>query len=177
MSDEPPSLSVKLGGSGAPFPIDHKGVTYRVSPPANLARDYLNKLIVATALKAAQQSDADIPGIGSLAQFRADYDQKKYRPGASRWKEWATGEQGNALFLASLLYPNHPDVTLELAEELIREEEDAVTVALGEVMPPFFDLLAADPTLPPPLRDGFRSGAAALRARLAEAASLKPPAG
>jgi hypothetical protein len=176
MSDEP-SLSVKLGGSGAPFPIEHKGTVYRVSPPTNLCADFLDKLIVRAALAAAQQSDADIPGLGSLPQFRADYDQKRFRRGAAKWKEWATGEQGNALFFTSLLYPNHPDATLELAEAIMAAKPDEVAVAMGELIPPFFDLLAADEKIPPPLREGFRSGAAAIRAKVAEAASLKPPAG
>jgi hypothetical protein len=167
-----------LGGSGVPFPVPHNGVVYHVAPPTLLARDCLNKMVVALALRSAQQADAEVPGLGGLDAFRSDYNQRKYRPGGPKWREWVTGEYGTTLFLASLLYQHHPkEASVELAEELIREQPDAVAVAMGEVVPGFFDLLAADKSLPPELREGFRRGAEGLRLRVAEAARLTPPAG
>jgi hypothetical protein len=177
MTDTPTEGDL-LGGSGAPFPIAHAGRTYHVAPPTVLARDALNKFVVGTALQAAQRADVELPGLGALDQFRSDYALKKYRPGGPKWKEWVNGEHGNALFLASLLYQHHPkEASFELAEELIRDQPDAVVAAFGEVIPGFFDLLAASPDLPPELRDGYRRAAEALRERMADAARLTPPAG
>jgi hypothetical protein len=175
--DDAPSLGTILGGSGAPFPVEHAGRTYRIAAPTNQARDVFHKLVVAAALKGAQQAEIDMPGLGCLDQFRRDYAAGKYKPGASGWREYGTGEKGNALFLAALLYQHHPDITPDAAEELYEAQPDAVGVALAEVMPPFFDILGADTRLPPPLRAGFRAGAEEMRKKVAEAVSLTPPAG
>jgi hypothetical protein len=175
--DDAPTLSTILGGAAAPFPVEHGGRTYHVAPPTNLARDVFHKLVVAAALKGAQRAELDMPGLGFLDQFRRDYAAGAYKPGAEGWKRYAVGEGGNALYLAALLYQHHPDATPEFAEELAAAQPDAVAVALAETMPPFFDLLGTDDRLPPPLREGYRAGAAAMRGRVAEAASLRPPAG
>lgn len=175
--DDAPTLSTILGGGGAPFPVEHAGKTYRVAAPTNQARDVFHKFVVAAALKGAQQAEMDLPGMGFLDQFRRDYAAGAYKPGADGWKRYATGEGGNTLFLAALLYHHHPDITPEAAAELERAQPDAVAVALAEVMPPFFDLLGTDDRLPPPLREGFKAGAAAMRKKVAEAAALTPPAG
>lgn len=177
MTPDTPTLSTILGGSGAPFPVEHNGTTYRVSAPTNLCRDVFHKMVVAAALKGAQDAEAELPGLGCLDQFRRDYAAGAYKPGAEGWRRYATGERGNAVFLAALLYPHHPDATVQLAEELAAACPDAVAVALAEVMPPFFDLLAADERVPPPVRASFRAGAAAFRKAVAAAASLTPPGG
>lgn len=175
--DDAPALSDILGAAGGAFPVEHAGRTWRVGAPTLRARDVFHKLLVAAALKAAQESDLDIPGLGTLKQFRDDHHQKKYRPGAEKWREWAEGEEGNALFLASLLYQHHPaEASVELAKQMIEESPDAVAVALGEVLPGFFDLLAADERMPRPVRDLYSRAAAHLR-RKATGAPPTPPAG
>jgi len=176
-TDDAPTLSTVLGGSGAPFPVQHGGKTYLISAPTNLARDVFHKFVVAAALKGAQQAEIDMPGLGCLDQFRRDYAAGAYKPGADGWKRYATGDKGHTLFLAALLYQHHPDITPDAAESLEAAQPDAVGVALAEVVPPFFDLLAADDRLPHPLREGFKAGAAAMRAKATEVASLTPPAG
>lgn len=172
-----PLLSSILGAAGAPFPITHNGKTYHVGAPTLQARDVFHKLVVATALRDAQQADIDLPGLGAMAAFRDDYKEKLYRPGAEKWLRYATGNRSNAIFLAALLYGNHPDATVDLAEELIAAEPDAVSVALGEVMPNFFDLLAADKALPLPVQEAFTRGAKSLQEKLASLDSLKPQGG
>lgn len=170
--DAKPAEGDILGGSAAPFPVEHAGRTWLVGAPTVGARDALNKFVVDHAMRAARKSDTDVPGLGAFAEFRSDHAQRKYRPGGTKWREWVTGEDGNALFLASLLYQHHPkEASVELAEELIREQPDAVAVALAEVTPDFFALLAADKRLPPELAAGFTAAAAALRSRLTPPAS------
>lgn len=172
MTPDAPTEAELLGGSAMPFPVEHAGKTWLVGAPTVGARDALNKFVVVHARNSALKSDVEVPGLGVHDQFKADHGQRKYRPGGPKWREWVTGDDGNALFLASLLYQHHPkEASVDLAEELIREQPDAVAVALAEVIPGFFDLLAADKGLSPDLREAFRRGAEALRAR------LTPPAG
>jgi len=166
----PPTEGDFLGGSAAPFPVTHDGKTWLIGAPTLGARDALNKFVVVHAMGTARQADINTPGLGVFDQFKADHGQRKYQPGRSRWREWVTGEDSNALFLASLLYQHHPkEACVELAETLIREKPDEVGIAMAEVIPGFFDLLAADKSLPPELREGFRAGATVLRSR------SKPP--
>lgn len=177
MSDTPPPPSEGdiLGGVAAPFPVHHKGRAWLVGAPTVAARDALNKLVVDFAMQSARASDIELPGLAAFAEFRTDHAQRKYRPGGPKWREWVTGEFSNALFLASLLHQHQPrEATVDLALELIREQPDAVAVALGEMVPPFFDLLAATPDLPPEWAMGFRETGRVLRAKVAAATSLPP---
>jgi hypothetical protein len=176
MTPDTPTLGDVLGAAGGPFPVEHGGRTWLVGAPTLQARDVFHKLLVAAALKAAQEADIDIPGLGTVKQFRDDHHQRKYRPGGEKWREWTEGEDGNALFLASLLYQHHPaDASVELAKRLIEEAPDAVAVALGEVLPGFFDLLAADERMPRPVRDLYSRAATILRRKATP--SPTPPGG
>jgi len=171
-----PTLSDILGAAGAPFPVEHAGKTWYVSAPTTRARDVFHKLVIVTALKGAQAADAELPGLGDLDRFSRDMRNGLYKPGATGWLEVAKGEKGNALFLASLLYEKHPDVTVEQAEELLAAQPVAVSVALAEVIPGFFTLLAESPKMPPNVAAAFRLAGPKLAAQLrSESAPPTPP--
>lgn len=167
MSGDDPRPGDLLGAAGAPFEVDHAGRTWRVGHPTQRAKDQFNKLVKADALRRAQQEDAELPGLGALDQFRRDIAAGHYKPGGKLWVELVTGPRANVLFLLALLREHHPDATPADAEALTRDAPDAVAVALTEVTPPFFALLAADPETPPPT-------AAALREAVARATAVRP---
>ncbi len=178
-ADDAPPLSAVLGAAGAPFEIDHGGRTWRVGHPTRRAADAFNKLVKADALRQAQQEDAEFPGLGAVEQFRRDVTAKHYQPGGRLWAELATGHRANALYLLALLREHHPEAAVADAEGLIRDTPAAVAVALEEVTPPFFDLLATTEGMPPDRGAALRTAAATLRearpARPTPGAGSTPP--
>lgn len=163
-----PTLSDLLGGAAAPFPIDHAGKTWKVGPPTKLARDAYHKFVVAALVQGAQQADADVPGIGAMAQLRDQITDGKHKPGGPLWVRTTEGPRGNACFLAALLYPNHPDVSLADADALVAAAPDAVGIALKVMVPDFLEVLAADERMPRPVAVALAAMAPAIRAKLSD---------
>jgi hypothetical protein len=162
MPDDEPRLGDILGAAGSPFEIDHAGKTWRVGHPTQKARDAFNKLVKADALREAQAADAEFPGLEAVTQFRRDV--RHYSPGGKLWRERITDPRANVLYLLALLREHHPDAGVDDAEALVRDAAPLVAVALEEVTPRFFDLLAADREVPPEVAAALRTAAAAMRA-------------
>ena len=87
---------------------------------------------------------------------RADVQAGKYRTFGEGWDAVMGRPDGSGgeLFLLSLLRTEHPEATIDDAKRLKLFHDDQLTLALDEVSPAFFQVLAEDEKVPPAARPG-----------------------
>ncbi len=146
MSDEsqPVGIGPVLGAAGPCPVIVHKGKSWTVGHPTQKAKSWLEKLVAACALETLAELKDVLPPDEYLAR-RASLDQniyqKQHRTWGPLWTTVTSGEDGDAVFLLSLLKLHHPEATMADARELHLNANREVGLAFAEVLPAFFTLL------------------------------------
>jgi len=142
-----PSVSETLG---LPAEVKHGKDVYKLGPPNQLAKAYLEKSLAANAVKAVAELQDVLPAKEYKAMFDAVVAKvagRGYATGSQGWFEQLSGVDGTWSFILSLFRVNHPDMTLEQAKTIGKESEADLAVAMAHVVPDFFAL--ALPDLPP----------------------------
>src|SRR5262249_26118772 len=143
---EPQGMIATLGDAG-PCPTIADGTkTWNIGHPTQRAKAELELLVVQAATKNLDDLKDVLPKkewelekskLSGLIRGRA------WQTFGQLWAEQVNGPLADALFLLSLAKPHHPEMTLADAERLWLDENDQCRVALGIVVPGFFDLLMA----------------------------------
>lgn len=155
---EAPGLNAVLGQSGACPEISDNGKTWKIAHPTQQAKAILNVLIVQRASEEIETQGKNLPpGVSarmfdSLTKMVVAKHFHTWHPG---WLEAVGSQDGDILFLLSLLKINHPTATEADAFTLYANCPGKVKIALAQVMPPFFDLL--EPDFPPQVEASQRA--------------------
>ena len=140
-------LNATLGESGACPEIVHNGKTWKVGYPTQKAKAILNNLVVAYASAEIQTASESLPPAlyqQMLSDFTTKIGQRYYKTWHQGWIEIAMGQDGDILFLLSLVKLHQPNATENDARMLFEECGPMVQTAMAQVMPVFFQILEAD---------------------------------
>lgn len=174
MSDEAipaTGISPVLGAAGPCPTVVHQGKTWTVGHPTQKAKAWLEKLVAASALETVNELKDVLPS-DEWAAEKAKVDKqifaKQHRTWGPLWTTVTSGEDGDAIFLLSLLKLHHPEATMADARELHLNANQDVGLAFAEVLPSFFTILTE--TYPVIAEDR-----PAVAAEYAKAFKLSPP--
>jgi hypothetical protein len=139
-----PGIGPALGDAGAHPTVTLDGKTWTVGHPTQKAKSELELFVIA----AAKKNLADLRPTMSEAEWVQEQEELRLQLYGRAWQTWGklwaaltNGPLGDALFLASLLKDQHPEVTLDAAERLWLGANDDCRLALSIVVPDFFALL------------------------------------
>lgn len=157
MSDEnlPAGVGPVLGAHGACPAIDYAGKTWSVSWPTQRAKAELEILVAATAFANLEQLASVLPPErykAKCAELDAQIYAGQHRSWGALWSAVNSGPDGTPLFLLSLLKIKHPEATITDARKMWRDVNRQVNLALAQVIPGFFTILADDLPVPPEQR-------------------------
>ena len=140
---------------------DAAGRTWRLGRATGEAR----KAMIAAVAQLSWRNVAELQTVCPEAYEEAkeaysrDVGAEQHKPGGKLWTAHARGPASTALFVYSLLKPQHPTATLADARELLAHDPGGVGAAVAALVPSFFDMLADHPETPPEHRAAFREGA------------------
>lgn len=140
-------INAALGQSGPCPEVVCNGKTWKIGHPTQVAKAELNRIVVATAAAAVEQNRSVLPPAmfqQMISDLTAKIGKRYYQTWHEGWIEIALGQDGDILFLLSLLRQNHPAATEADARMLYAECGDQLKVAMAQVMPVFFQVLEAD---------------------------------
>lgn len=174
----PPSIGDVLGAAGACPEIELRGKRWKVGHPTQRAKDRLEKLVVSLCWESIKAAQCGVPELDErlVADFTKAVRNREYRTGGAGWAEAFGRPEGQVAFALSLLQEHHPEATADDAVALMSEKGDEFNVALAQVVPGFFGVIAADLKMPPEKREAWvREKAAAFLAALKTPSSSPPP--
>jgi len=150
-----PGIGDVLGDSGALPEITCDGKTWKIGKPTQRAKDALEELIVADAVREITSLKEVIPGAAYKelwGDLRAAIANKEYRTWGPGWLAGLDAFDGDIKFLTSLLRERHDEATVADAKGLIEKNGDEVELALARVVPSFLYFLAESLPAPPEMR-------------------------
>ncbi len=157
MADEAQAVGIGpiLGASGASPTIDYAGKVWKVGHPTQKAKSELECLVAACAYENVEKLRGVLPA--ALFKAKSDaLDQQIYggqqRTWGPLWSAVNSGPDGTPLFLLSLLRQHDEKATLADARGMWRDKNREVNLALAQVIPDFFTLMADDLPVPPEQR-------------------------
>lgn len=163
---EPASVSALLGAAGACPEIPFKGKAYKVGHPTQAAKARLEQLVVAQAVAEVRELKGVLPP-DAYAELFAETAEKvrgrSFKTWGADWQKTVFAPENAHLFLLSLLRGPHPDMSEADARAMMLEAPEECALALGLVVPDFFEMLLADRPLSP--EDRAKVGAALSEAR------------
>lgn len=135
--------------------IECNGTTWKVGHPTGRAKELLNSIIIAEDGAALLKQRGVLPAemYDSMEErFQQAIADGEYRAVfGAKWQA-AMRKRGPLLFLFSLIKLNHPKATVADVERICRDCAPQVKVALLQVIPDFFPVLAEDERIPPEKR-------------------------
>ena len=146
----PPSVGDVLGASAECPAIEYNGKTWKVGYPTQLAKDRLEKLVVADAWTNVQAAKIGIPEFddGLVKEFQESVRNREYRTGGKGWASAFSRTDGQVLFYLSLFQEHHPDATSEDVINLMADKPDEFLAAMEVVTPRFFFVAAEAMRIP-----------------------------
>lgn len=140
-------LNATLGASGPCPEISCAGKTWKIGHPTQEAKAELNRIVVAVASAALEANRSVLPPAvfsQMFSDFTAKVSKRYYQTWHEGWIEIALGQDGDVLFLLSLMRIHQTGATEADARTLYTEAAEQVGVAMAQVMPVFFQVLEAD---------------------------------
>ena len=159
-AEQAPTLGQTLGqAGGCPEVVEKSGRRWRIGHPTQAAKRLLEGLVGAAAFEEVREQKEFLSATAYKEMFdghRADVQAGKYRTFGEGWDAvmGLPDGSGGELFLLSLLRTEHPEATIDDAKRLKLFHDDQLTLALDEVSPAFFQVLAEDEKVPPAARPG-----------------------
>lgn len=156
-----PTLGQVLGQSGGcPEVVERGGKRWKIGWPVAAAKVCLERLVAAAAFEEIRSMKEDLSAQAYSELFeghRADIQARKYQTFGEGWDRvmGRSDGSGGELFLLSLMRTEHPEATIDDAKRLKLLYDDQLTLALDEVAPAFFQVLAEDEKVPPEARPGL----------------------
>ncbi len=152
---QPMGVGPILGASGACPTIDYAGKVWKVGHPTQKAKGELECLVAACAYENVEKLRGVLPA--ALFKQKSDELDRQIFGGQQRtwgplWSAVNSGPDGTPLFLLSLLRQNHEAATMADARGMWRDKNREVNLALAQVIPDFFTLMADDLPVPPEQR-------------------------
>ncbi len=155
---EAPDLNSVLGQSGACPEIELNGKAWKIGHPTQKAKTTLNVLVVQRAANEITSLEGLLPPATTARMFDAltkSIGAKHYQTWHPGWLDTMGSQDGDILFLQSLIRVNHPEATEQDAFDLYANRLGQVKIAMALVMPPFLDLLEKE--FPPQIPEAQRA--------------------